>query len=160
MKEVTIWSGGNEKATTNKIYTVAYFICAVLFLVVNVMMFFVGYESSESSKSILSSILCGFVFFGITWWIPLGLFLLSKDEYLMIGLNKQVHLYLYTLEEFVKLGEIPQDKFVLFSDKSGVVLAETKYEKETKNCCNGVKYFHQFVDMFEKTTGEPFYANN
>lgn len=74
----------------------------------------------------------------------------TKDSLKNIKNNKLISLYLYDIEDFSKLGGIPEGKFILFSNENGVVLAEKKYETESRAFSFGAKYFYQFEEYYDK----------
>ena len=76
----------------------------------------------------------------------------AVDSFKNIKLNKMISLYLYDIAEFAKIGSIPNDKFVLFSDESGVILAEKENENESRSFSFGTKYFYEFEKYYDKYT--------
>lgn len=81
------------------------------------------------------------------------------SQYMMIRKalkrNKKITLYLYKIDEFVKLMKIPSDKKIVFSDTNGAILC---------NICdvefyNDYKYFNEvsfngICELFEKSDPE------
>lgn len=156
-KKLEIWTCDDENATFTKLKILGYIFCSMIFIFMIIMSFFVDLTNDTVFKFDLVS---GLIFSIITGWVPVIMILLAKKEYKMIALNKEIPLYLYKIEDFAKLGELPENKFVLFSDEHGIVLAENKYKIESKYCCGCAKYFGQFVELYERETGEVFYENN
>ena len=68
------------------------------------------------------------------------------DSRSQVKTNKKIPLYLFPIEDFAKIGCIPADKFVLFSDKNGIVLAEKEYYKESTNFAWSAKRFSDFTN--------------
>lgn len=62
--------------------------------------------------------------------------------------NKQILLQLYPIDEFYKLQNIPDNKFIIFADENGVVLGSTEFIKEAKNFTYSIKSFSEYKDIY------------
>lgn len=92
----------------------------------------------------------GMMFVFLLGWLTVLMLFAARESFKDIKKNKLIPLYLYDIENFAKIGEIPEDKFILFSDENGVVLAEKQYKDESRTFSFGVKYFYEFEDYYEK----------
>lgn len=147
-KKMMVWSCGNEKASVAKTDAILYGIAFTMFCVLHVL-FFIS-DMGNPDMTIWEHILCGLCFSCILGLFTYGLGYGVIDTLKHIKQNKLIPIYLYTVEEFIKLGDIPEDKFVLFSDETGTVLAEKEFEEESEYFCSGTKYFYVFEEYYEK----------
>ena len=156
-KKMIIWSAGNEKASIAKLEFILSVLASIICCGAHVLFFVANFHDDKSiPMTIWDHICCGMLFSVFMSLITLCVICSTIDTFKNIKLNKLIPIYLYEIDEFVKLGNIPEDKFVLFSDERGIVLAENKYKKESKYCCNNIKYFHEIEDYYEKYTGEKY----
>lgn len=154
-KKMIVWSAGDEKAKSSKFETIGFSTCAIMFIFLIVLFFTTNFNEDISVKmELIDHIITGVCFTVLTWWIPLGLIIMAKDSHIMTKENKQIPLYLYDIEDFIKIGNIPEGQFVLFSNEKGAVLALEKYEIESRYFARGAKYFHEFTEYYEKSTQE------
>lgn len=155
-KEMIVWSEGSENAKTTKIYIVLYTIIAILYFILIILFSTcnIMHDDKTIPMTLLEHIgngLFGLLLFG--WMCPLCLDA-AKKELKYIKLNKLIPIRIYNINEFIKINTLSEDEFVVFSDEHGAVLGLKKYEKESERFCNGVKYFYQFEEYYEKHTGE------
>lgn len=150
-KKMTVWSCGNEKAKTAKINAIGHSICFLLLCVFHIITFLCNpYDDKTTPVTLGDHLLFGIMFLGLIGWLTALMFYAAKDSFEHIRKNKQISLYLYKIRDFAKIGEIPNDKFILFSDESGVVLADKQYEDESRYFTSGTKYFYEFEEYYEK----------
>ena len=147
---MTVWSGGSETAKDAKINALLAFAGFVLGVFFHVFMFVCNLNDDKTPMSLAEHIFVGLFFLTLVGWITLLMFYSFKEELKNIKGNKLVDLYLYKINDFSKLGGIPEDKFILFSNESGVVLADKKNEIESRAFSFGIKYFYQFEDYCNK----------
>ena len=160
-KMMKVWCCGNEKAKTVKIEAIFGCIGCVLACVVHTMFFVCNLHDDKSiPMKLWEHLVSGIGFGAIMGLITFCLFAKTIDAFKNIKLNKIIPLYMYEINEFAKIGDIPDDKFILFSDKRGVVLALNKYNKESKIATEGVKYFYEFEDYYNKHAVEVKEYNN
>lgn len=160
-KVMKVWCCGNEKAKTAKTEAVLGCIGCVIASVAHIMFFVCNLHDDKSIPMKLWEHLASGIGFGVIMGlITFCLFAKTIDAFKSIKLNKIIPFYMYEIKEFAKMGEIPEDKFVFFSDERGVVLALKEYEKESKIAAEGVKYFHEFEDYYDKHAVEAKEYNN
>lgn len=153
-KEMIVWSEGSEDAKSTK-KSIAMSIIVIILDIILVAVCFIANPNDDMTipvtlgEHILFG-LFGTIFFG--WLIPLLLFSI-KNNLKAIKSNKLIPIRIYDIDEFIKIYELSDDEFVIFSDEYGAVLALKEYEKESKRFCDGTKYFYQFEEYYEKHTG-------
>ena len=148
-KMMKVWCCGNEKAKTAKTEVVLGCIGSTLLSILHIM-FFVSDFGGDTPLKLWQHLGLGIGFSALMGIFTFGMFALTIESFKNIKLNKIIPFYMYEIKEFAKIGEIPEDKFVFFSDERGVVLALKEYEKESKICAKGAKYFHEFEDYYNK----------
>ena len=144
-KKMTVWSGGNKNAKTAKQMVFVYsqvFIALFLFYMTTFIYSINKYKNGN--QSLVPNILLLVTYTLIFGFIEKIMFTGVKDSLKDIKNNKLITLYLYTIDNFVRIGEIPEDKFILFLDERGVVLAEKRYEDESRSFSFGVNDFDDF----------------
>lgn len=141
MTTIIVWSGGSKHAKTAKINAwmsgITFLILTLLHIITIVRAFLI-----HDVDTIFTAII---LLFTLGWITALMLFS-YLDSRSQVKTNKKIPLYLFPINDFVKIGCIPADKFVLFSDKNGIVLAEKKYSKESKNFAWSAKRFSDFTN--------------
>lgn len=154
-KKMTVWSGGSKKAKTTKTNTIMYSIMFVMLCILHITVFVCNpYDDKTIPVTIIDHLLFGGLLSLIFGIFTFGSFILAKDSFKDIKKNKLIPLYLYDIEDFAKIGEIPEDKFILFSDKRGVVLAEKEFEDESRIFSFGTKYYYEFEEYYDKYAEE------
>lgn len=144
-KKMMVWSTGSKSAMTEKIKIMLYSISFIMFFNLYIKTFIFNLDSISLEYimfGIIDICLLGLVVALIIWRI--------KKLYRSIKNNKLICIYLYKIEEFAKIGKIPEDKFVLFSDKKGIVLAEKKFKEESIAFSHGNKNFNNFEKYYDK----------
>lgn len=150
-KKMIVWSGGSEKAKTTKMNMVGYSTCFIMLCILHIMTFICNPNDDKTiSATLYEHILFGMMFVCLLGWLTVLMLFASICSFKDINKNKLIPLYLYNIEDFAKIGGIAEDKFLLFSDNNGVVLANKQYEDESKIFSFGAKYFHEFEDYYEK----------
>lgn len=154
-KKMRVWSGGSENAKTTKINAIGYGICFILLCSVHIISFTANMNDNKTTPVTLRThIMTGMLFIGLLGWLTVLMFFAAKTSFKDIKTNKLISLYLYRIEDFARIGEIPEDKFILFSDNIGVVLADEKDRYESMIFCSGAKYFYEFEKYFDKNAVE------
>ena len=92
----------------------------------------------------------GMMFVCLLGWLTILMLFEAKSSFKDIKENKLISLYLYDIDDFAKIGEIPKDKFILFSNENGVVLADKQHENESRTFSFGAKYYHEFEEYYDK----------
>lgn len=152
---MTVWCCGNEKAKTTKINTIGYSACFIMLCVLHIEAFICNPNDNKNIPVTLGEhVLFGMMFVFLLGWLTVLMLFAAKSSFKDIKKNKLISLYLYDIENFAKIGEIPKDKFILFSNENGVVLADKKYEDESRIFSFGAKYFHEFEDYYNKRAVE------
>lgn len=141
MQTIIVWSGGSKNAKTAKINTIMSgiaFLILICLHIITIVRAFLIHDFNEIFMAI-------FLLFIVDWITALMLFsyLDSRNQ---VKTNKKIPLYLFPIDDFAKIGCIPANKFVLFSDKNGIVLAEKKYYKESTNFAWSAKSFSDFTN--------------
>lgn len=146
-----VWSGGSEKAKTTKINTVCYGVCFIMLCILHIVTFICSPNDDKTIPVTLGEhALFGIMFVCLLGWLTVLMLFAAKSSFKDIKKNKLISLYLYDIEDFAKIGEIPKDKFILFLSENGVVLADKKYEDESRVFSFGAKYFYEFEDYYNK----------
>lgn len=154
-KKMIVWSGGSEKAKLTKINTIGYSACFIMLCVLHIGAFICNPNDNKNIPVTLGEhVLYGMMFVFLLGWLTVLMLFAAKSSFKDIKKNKLISLYLYDIENFAKIGEIPKDKFILFSNENGVVLADKKYEDESRIFSFGAKYFHEFEDYYNKRAVE------
>lgn len=154
-KKMTVWSGGSENAKTTKTNAIGYSICFILLCVLHVISFICNPNDDKTVPVTLGThIMFGMMLVGLIGWLTVLMFFAAKSSFKDIKNNKLISLYLYKIEDFAKIGEIPEDKFILFSDNTGVVLADKKDRYESMTFSSGAKYFYEFEKYYDKNAVE------
>ena len=154
-KKMIVWSGGSEKAKTTKTNAIMYSITCVILCILHITFFTCSpYDDKTIPVTLIDHLLFGGFFSLIFVIFTFGSFIAAKDSFKNIKKNKLITLYLYDIEDFARIGEIPEDKFILFSDKNGVVLAEKEFEDESKTFSFEAKYYHEFEEYYNKQAVE------
>ena len=144
-KEIEVWSAGNKSATSAKLDMFTGGIALAMLFTLHVAAFLVDpLKINGTAGRVAEHILSGMFFVITLGWITLLVFFLFIDAAYNIKNNKRITLSLYSIQEFTKLGKLPEDKFVLFSDEYGIVLADKKVKKESKYFGSGLKRFSDF----------------
>lgn len=150
-KKMTVWSGGSENAKTTKTNTVLEGICFIVLCILHVTAFICNPNDDKTIPATLGDhMFFGMFFVVLLGWMTVLMFFATKSSYKDIKKNKLISLYLYDIEDFARIGEIPEDKFILFSNENGVVLADREFEDESRTFSFGVKYYHQFKEYYDK----------
>lgn len=150
-KEMIVWSSGDKNATTSKIDVFCCSIAFIMLCVLHILFFTTNlHDDYNISMTLIEHFLYGLFGIGVLGWLTVLMLFGVRDSLQKIKMNKQISLFLYTIEEFATIGKIPEDKFVLFSDKNGVVLALKEYEKESRAFCFGVNDFYKFEEYYNK----------
>lgn len=151
-KEMIVWSEGKKakRAKLEIIFQLIAFIAIIIFtaIILYIARNTIGIVNNAKFKD---GIMYYSFFLGLLGVICLSTattLLEIKKLFKRIKSNKMIPLYLFDINEFIKIGKIPEDKFILFSDKTGAVLAMKKYETESKNFCNSVRHFYEFKDYY------------
>lgn len=151
MRCMFVWSAGSETAKTQKINMVLYSIAFVLCCIIHVLSFTCNmHDDKNIPMELWEHLLFGIFILTLLGWLTLLMLFSIKYSYNNIKENKLIPLYLLDMEQFVRLGEIPYDMFILFSNENGVVLAMKEYENESRCFSFGAKYFYEFVDYYDK----------
>lgn len=141
MTTIIVWSGSSKNAKTAKINAwmsgITFLILMLLHIVTIVRAFLI-----RDFDAIFTALI---LIFTIGWITTLMLFS-YLDSRSQVKTNKKIPLYLFPIDDFAKIGCIPADKFVLFSDKNGIVLAEKEYCKESTNFAWSAKRFSDFTN--------------
>lgn len=155
-KEMTVWSAG-EKCKTKKIeFILGWFI--VLCWVVLCVTFFTQ-NLTDDRTAIVSTgqhILMGFCLSGITSIFGIVGYAMASVSLRAIKRNKEIKVYLYDFADFIKLGEVPVGKKVVFSDTCGVVLCdEVNYAeyRDWQGLSDKDLYFFKFEEFYERYKG-------
>ena len=135
-KSMTVWSCGSKNALPDKISI----IFGIIFILV---------VCGLCIHSIIHNLFLGLSLLLLFGWIPFGALLMIKGTLRHIKQNKLITLHLFQISAFIKLNTIPEDMFILFSDNNGAVLAEKKYEEESRYFSEGYTYFHEFEDYYD-----------
>lgn len=146
-----IWSAGDRTGKQEKIKIIFLAVCIVLdFAAITAPCITANLIVSEDPPmSVLESLFLSlFLFVVLGWVIPVLMFGINYSIK-NIKNNKLIPLYIYTIDEFAAIGRVPDNKFVVFSDAQGVVLGLKKYEDETKNACEWIKYFREFESFIK-----------
>ena len=150
-RELKTYSCGSKNGRWAKINAIGYGIAFILFCSLHIMFFTINLHEDKTQPMIFSEhLLAGITFSMILGWLTFLLFEMLKDTFYALKENKEITLYLYSFPEFIKLQKIPSDKFILFSDMDGIVLADKKHKKESKYFTFGVKSFYEFLDYYDK----------
>ena len=137
---MTVWSGGSENAKTTKINTILEGICFIMLCILHVTAFICNLNDDKTIPATLGDhMFFGMFFIVILGWLTVLMFFVTKNSFKDIKKNKLIPLYLYDIEDFAKIREIPEDKFILFSNEEGVVLADREFEDESRTFSFGVK---------------------
>lgn len=148
-KKMIVWSGGSEKAKTAKMNAIMYSICFAMLCILHILTFICD-PNDNKTATLGDHILLGMMFVCLLGWLTALMLYAAINSFKNIKKNKLISLYLYDINTFAKIGGVPEDKFILFSDESGVVLADKEYEDESRSFAFGAKYFNQFKDYYEK----------
>lgn len=138
MRCMNVWSAGSKTAKDQKIDIVLYSIIIIIYCIGIIVCF--NFDCITEALFLLLIAI---------WFLPL-MILNIKSAYNDIKENKLIPIFLFEISEFVKLGKIPDNMYVLYSDKCGVVLAMKEYENESKTFSSGVEYFYKFEDYYDK----------
>lgn len=150
-KKMVVWSCGNETAKTEKINMIGYILCFILLCILHVIAFVCNPNDDKSIHvTIREHLSYGIMLLCLVGWLTALMLFMIKDSFDNIKENKLISLYLYKIEDFVKIGEIPEDKIILFSDKRGVVLADKKHKNESEHFSFGAKSFGEFENCYNK----------
>lgn len=150
-REMTVWSGGNENAKNAKVNAIFYLFSFCLIILTIILSFVINPNDDKTVPvTILDHLFFGFFMMFLLGWIAFLMFYGFKSELRNIRENKLISLYLYDLDSFSKMGGIPEEKFILFSDSNGIVLANKKHENESRAFSFGAKYFYEFEEYFDK----------
>ena len=141
MTTMTVWSGGSEKAKTAKIEAIMYGLTFLMLMTLHVITIAQAFLT-HSADTIIMAIMLACI---LCWLTALMLFA-CIDAYHQIKDNKKIPLYLFPIDDFATIGCIPDDKFILFSDKNGIVLAKKEYSRENKNFAFHAERFTDFTD--------------
>lgn len=148
MTTIIVWSGGSKNAKIAKINAIMSCITFLILMLLHIITIVRAF-SIHDVDAIFTAII---LLFTLGWITALMLFsyLDSRNQ---VKTNKKIPLYLFPIDNFAKIGCIPADKFVLFSDKNGIVLAEKEYYKESTNFAWSAKSFSDFTNYnnIEKT---------
>lgn len=158
-KKMTVWSGGSENAKTTKTNAILTGICFIMLCILHVTAFICNPNDDKTIPATIGDhMLFGMLFIVILGWLTVLMFFATKNSFKDIKKNKLIPLYLYDIEDFARIGEIPEDKFILFSNKNGVVLADREFEDESRTFSFGVKYYYQFEEYYDKHAVEKLEA--
>ena len=150
-RKMIVWSGGNEKAMVTKWNAFLYFICFIMLCIIHIATFICNpYDDRTKEVTIGNHILFGLMVVGMFGWLTVLFLYAAIDSYKEIKKNKLISLYLYDMNNFIKIGKIPDDKFILFSSEYGTVLADKEHEDESRNFSSGARHFSEFEDYYEK----------
>ena len=154
-KKMIIWSGGSENAKTTKINAIGYSICFILLCILHVISFICNpYDDKTIPVTLETHIMFGMTLVCLLGWLTFLMLFAAINSFKDIKTNKLISLYLYRIKDFAKIGEIPEDKFILFSDNTGVVLADKKDRYESMTFSSGAKYFYEFEKYCDKNAVE------
>lgn len=150
-KRMVVWSGGSHKAKTAKINAICSGIASILLCIIHILAFvYIPDAKDNTTQTLFDHMIFGIACLFFLGWLTLSMVYMTKESIEAIRNNKLISLYLYNMESFARIVFIPHDKFILFADDCGVVLADRKYIDESKYFCFGVKYFYKFEDYYEK----------
>lgn len=155
-KEMTVWSAG-ENGKTKKIEFIMGCVVFIGWIILCILFFTQNMNDDKTAiMKLWEHILCGICMSGLTSIIG---FVGYASITLSIGAikrNKEITIQLYEFEEFIKLGGVPDDKIVVFSDTTGFVLCDKGYEQEY-NDWQGLSqkqlYFSKFKKFYDKHKG-------
>lgn len=154
-KKMTVWSGGNENAKTAKTNAILEGICFIMLCILHVTAFICNPNDNKTIHATLGDhISFGMFFIVFLGWLTVLMFFATKSSFKDIKKNKLIPLYLYDIEDFARIGEIPKDKFILFSNENGVVLADKEFEDESRTFSFGVKSYYEFEEYYHKNAVE------
>lgn len=144
-KKMLVWSNGNKSVATEKTKILLYSISFIMFCVLYTKTFIFN-SDSVSLEYIMFGII-GVCLLGISATLTV---LEIKKSYKNIKNNKLICIDMYKIEDFAKIGKFPEDKFILFSDEKGIVLAEKKFKEESIVFSHGIKHFSDFEKYYDK----------
>ena len=147
-KELKTYSCESKDGREVKINAIGYGVVLILFCALQIMFFTV--EDKTQPITFSEHLLVGITFSMILGWPTFCLFETLKDTFYALKENKEITLYLYSFPEFIKLEKIPSDKFILFSDTDGIVLADKNHKKESKYFTLRFRSFYEFLDYYDK----------
>lgn len=154
-KKMTVWSGGSENAKTTKTNAILEGMCFIMLCILHVTAFIYNPNDDKTIHATLGDhMLFGMFFIVIVGWSTVLMFFAAKSSFKDIKKNKLIPLYLYDIEDFARIGEIPEDKFILFSDENGVVLADKEFEDESRTFSFEAKYYYEFKEYYHKNAVE------
>jgi hypothetical protein len=155
-KEMKVWSAG-ENAKTKKIELIMGSIIFVGWIVLCILFFT---QNMNDDKTVVMKlwehILCGICMSGLTsivGFVGYATITLSIDA---IKRNKEITIQLYEFNEFMKLGGVPDNKVVVYSDTCGFVICDKENEREYHDWQGSSKkdlYFFKFKEFYEKYKG-------
>ena len=152
---MTVWSGGNENAKTAKTNAILEGICFIMLCILHVTAFICNPSDNKTMHATLGDHISFGMFFIVSLgWLTVLMFFATKSSFKDIKKNKLIPLYLYDIEDFARIGEIPKDKFILFSNENGVVLADKEFEDESRIFSFGVKSYYEFEEYYHKNAVE------
>lgn len=140
MTTMIVWSGGSEKAKTAKFGAIMYGLSFAILMTLHIMTITQAFITHDSDTITMATMLV----FIVGWLTALMLFA-CIDSCKQVKANKKIPLYLFPINDFAKIGCIPDDKFILFSDKNGIVLAEKEYSRESKDFAFHAEQFTDFT---------------
>ena len=154
-KKMIVWSGGSKNARTTKTNAILEGICFIMLCILHVTAFICNLNDDKTIHATLGDhMFFGMFFIVLLGWLTVLMFFMTKSSFKDIKKNKLIPLYLYDIEDFARIGEIPEDKFILFSDKNGVVLADKEFEDESRTFSFGAKYYYEFKKYYHKNAVE------
>ena len=154
-KKMTVWSGGSENAKTAKTNAILEGICFIMLCILRVTAFICNPNDNKTIHATLGDhIFFGMFFIVFLGWLTVLMFFATKSSFKDIKKNKLIPLYLYDIEDFARIGEIPEDKFILFSNENGVVLADKEFKDESRTFSFGVKSYYEFEEYYHKNAIE------
>lgn len=154
-KRMTVWSGGNKEAKDAKKYTFIYSLIFIGLFILHIAAFaYPTYNNTNGDSDIIEPLIVGGIILVTLGWITLFAFLGVIESLIEIKLNKLITLYLYDMENFIKMGEIPENMCIVFLKKEGVVLGEKANKYESLGFTYKADHFSDFIDYYDKKAVE------
>ncbi len=145
-KSICVWSAG-ENGKTKKKEMVYGYILSVLYAILIVTIFICSEQKTIWGR--LGETFCLGVLISLVGFLGPAM---VKSSLEAIRRNKFIELRLYDIKDFSLLGGVPENMYVAFADSRGVVLCESKYERQCHDWIgfSSKIHFHDFENYYEK----------
>lgn len=135
--EMKIYSCGDSRSNNMKINILLYSIVFAL-------------SCSSIILGFRENFLIGLLLITTIGWLPFLMVGAIKYSLNRMKKNTIISLYFYDVDSFSKCDGIPNDKFILFGNNYGIVLADRRNEKESRSFIHNFESFYDILQYCEK----------